>query len=119
MDSGRGKIIGKWGEDQACAFLIRHGFFVKERNFYSTVGELDIIAQKGEDYYFVEVKTRAIGDLATDLSITAVKKHKMGKTVRKYCYQRNIPETGIILAGLIVVYNRLLQKTTFRFAVFI
>lgn len=119
MDSGRGKIIGKWGEDQACAFLIRHGFFVKERNFYSTVGELDIIAQKGGDYYFVEVKTRAVGELASDLAITSNKKHKMEKTVRKYCYQRNIAETGIILAGLLVVYNRFLQKTNFRFAIFI
>ncbi|MFA6547364.1 MAG: YraN family protein [Candidatus Magasanikbacteria bacterium] len=118
MDVGRGKIIGKWGEDQACAFLIRHGFFVKERNFFSTVGELDIIAEKGGDYYFVEVKTRAEGDLASDLAITQAKKHKLEKTVRKYCYQRNIEETGIMLAGLLVVYNRFLQKTSFRFVVF-
>ncbi len=118
MNSGRGKIIGKWGEDQACAFLIRHGFFVKERNFYSTVGELDIVAQKGGDYYFVEVKTRATGELASDLAITSAKKHKLGKTVLKYCYQRNIVETGIILAGLMVVYDNFLHKINFRFAIF-
>lgn len=118
MDSGRGKKIGKWGEDQACAFLIRHGFFIIERNFFSTVGELDIVAKKGEDYYFVEVKTRAEGDLASDLAITSAKKHKMEKTVRKYCYQRNVPDTGIVLAGLLVVYNRFLQKVIFRYAIF-
>lgn len=118
MDSGRGKKIGKWGEDQACAFLIRHGFFIKERNFYSTVGELDVIAQKDGDYYFVEVKTRIAGDLASDLAITSAKKHKLEKTVLKYCYQRNIVETGIILAGLMVVYNSFLRKVTFRFAIF-
>lgn len=118
MDSGRGKRIGKWGEDQACAFLKRHGFFIMERNYFSTVGELDIIAKKGEDYYFVEVKTRAEGGMATDLSITLAKKMKMEKTVRKYCYQRNIAETGIVMAGLMVVYNRLLKKVVFQYAIF-
>lgn len=118
MDSGRGKKIGRWGEDQACAFLIRHGFFIKERNFYSTVGELDIIAEKDGDYYFVEVKTRAVGELASDLAITSAKKHKLKKTVLKYCYQRNISETGIILASLLVIYSFFLKKASFRFVVF-
>ncbi len=118
MDSGRGKKIGKWGEDQACAFLIRRGFFIIERNFFSTVGELDIIAKKGDDYYFVEVKTRAEGELASDLAITPAKKYKMEKTVRKYCYQRSVPETGIVLAGLLIVYNRLSQKVVFHYAIF-
>jgi len=118
MDSGRGKKIGKWGEDQACAFLIRHGFFIKDRNFYSTVGELDVVAQKGGDYYFVEVKTRADGEFANDLAITVSKKHKIQKTVRKYCYENDIPEVGIVLVGIIVVYNRLAKKVSIRFVVF-
>lgn len=118
MDKGRGKEVGKWGEDQACAFLKRHGFFVKERNFYSTVGELDIIAEKDGDYYFIEVKTRAEGEMASDLAITPTKKHKLEKTTKKYCYVRSIPETGILLAGLIVTYNKISKKVSFRFAVF-
>jgi len=118
MNSGRGKIVGKWGEDQACAFLTRHGFFIKERNFYSTVGEIDIIAQKDGDYYFVEVKTRVMGELANDLAITSAKKHKLDKTVRKYCYVRSVPDVGILLAGLLVIYDYFSQKVSFRFVIF-
>ena len=114
----RGKEIGKWGENQACAFLLRHGFFVKERNFYSTVGELDIIAIKDGDYYFVEVKTRAAGELASDLAITPAKKHKLEKTVKKYCYVRGVPDTGLILAGLIITYNKIDRSVSFRMAIF-
>ena len=40
------------------------------------------------------------------------------KTVQKYCYQRSVPETGIVLAGLLVVYNRLSQKAVFHYAIF-
>lgn len=116
--SGRGKAVGKWGENLACAFLERHRFFIKERNFYSTVGELDIVAVKDEDYYFIEVKTRAAGELATDLAITLSKKRKLEKTVRKYCYARNVPDTGLILAGLLVIYDIKTNKVSFRFAIF-
>ena len=118
MDSGRGKKIGKWGEDQACAFLIRHGFFIKDRNFYSTVGELDIVAVKDDDYYFVEVKTRVKGELASDLSITSAKKHKMKKTIRKYCFVRNVPDTGLVSAGLLIVYDRFSKHVMFRMVIF-
>lgn len=118
MNPGRGKVIGKWGEDQACAFLIRHGFFIKDRNFYCTVGELDIVAQKDNDYYFIEVKTRMAGELASDLAITPSKKHKLKKTVGKYCYEKDIAEAGLILAGLMVIYDNFLKKVTFKFSVF-
>lgn len=116
--SGRGKTIGKWGEDLACAFLERHRFFIKERNFYSTVGELDIVAIKDGDYYFVEVKTRKNGELATDLAITPHKRHKLEKTIRKYCYAHSVPDTGLVLAGLLVIYDLGAKKVSFRFVVF-
>jgi putative endonuclease len=116
--SRRDKIIGQWGEDQACAFLQRHGFFIRERNFYSTVGELDIIACKDDDYYFVEVKTRTKNELATDLSITATKKYKMQKTVRKYCYVRSLVPAGLLLCGLLVIYEKFSKIVTFRMVIF-
>lgn len=115
--SRRAKDLGEWGENLACAFLERHGFFVRERNYYSTVGELDIIAIKNDDYYFVEVKTRVAGELATDLAITMEKKHKLQKTIKKYCYQRNVPDTGLILAGLLVTYNRANSAAAIRLVI--
>jgi putative endonuclease len=42
--------LGKWGEDQAVGFLQRQGFEIWERNYNSTVGEIDIVAQKGGVY---------------------------------------------------------------------
>lgn len=54
--------IGRTGEDFASDYLISLGYHIKERNFRTKLGELDIIAEKGGIIYFVEVKTR-IGDL--------------------------------------------------------
>lgn len=49
--------IGKIGEDLACLFLKKHGYAVINRNYWKKWGEIDIVAQRGRDLRFVEVKT--------------------------------------------------------------
>ena len=105
MVRGGKKKIGEWGENLACAFLCRRGFKIIERNYYTTVGEIDIVAKLGDDFYFVEVKTRRAGEMANDLAITAEKWRRFEKTVGRYCCKHQI-EGGIILAALIVAFDR-------------
>lgn len=109
--------LGKWGEDRAVEFLQRQEFGILERNYNSTVGEIDIVASKGDDLYFVEVKTRAAGPFAFDVALTRDKKRKMTKTVRRYCSQKNINDRGIILASLLVTVDKAHKKVNFRLAV--
>ncbi len=113
--SRHNKNVGDWGEEQACGFLERHGFGVVERNYYTTMGEIDIIACKGDDYYFIEVKTRRDYELANDTAVTQSKKIKLQKAVRAYCYARNIKDKSIILAGLIIEIKKAVQKVSFHF----
>lgn len=115
--SRRGKNIGDWGESQACEFLIRKGFVIIERNYHATVGEIDIVARQGDDFYFIEVKTRLEGELANDLAITYEKKRRLDKTVRHYCYHRGIGEVGLITAGLIVYVDKANKTVKFRLVV--
>lgn len=49
--------IGALGEDAACQFLVKRGFKIIERNYRKKWGEIDIIAEKGSEVRFVEVKT--------------------------------------------------------------
>lgn len=51
---------GELGEEIACKFLIKHGFSILERNYTKKWGEIDIVAQKGEKRYFVEVKSKQV-----------------------------------------------------------
>lgn len=113
----RNKDLGDWGELQASKFLERHGFEIVERNYFTPTGEIDIVAKKGGDYYFVEVKTRREAELANDLSITYFKKHRLQKTVKSYCFYRKIGDASLILAGLIISANRATGKVWFRFVV--
>ena len=55
--------IGELGEEIACNFLVKHDYLILERNYTKKWGEIDIIAQKGEKRYFVEVKSKSVSSL--------------------------------------------------------
>ena len=50
--------LGIAGEDLASEYLRAHGFQILERNVRTRFGEIDIVAKKKGEWYFVEVKTR-------------------------------------------------------------
>lgn len=52
------KDFGDQGEEAAARYLEQHGCRILERQFRTKVGEIDIIAEKGGELIFVEVKTR-------------------------------------------------------------
>lgn len=56
--STRKAIVGRWGEQVAERFLQTHGYNILARNARTPYGELDLVAQSGEEIVFVEVKTR-------------------------------------------------------------
>lgn len=49
---------GSSGEDIATDYLRKQGFTIVTRNFRTRVGEIDIIAKRGDKLHFVEVKAR-------------------------------------------------------------
>ena len=54
--------IGALGEAAAAEYLVSLGYTVKERNFCTPTGEIDIIALDGDRTVFVEVKARTVGN---------------------------------------------------------
>lgn len=113
MLKGRKKKIGQWGEELACTWMKKKGFIIIERNYYTTVGEIDIIARLGDDFYFVEVKTRRAGVMASDLAITAEKWRRLEKTVGRYCWKNGVIG-GIILAALIIAVDNIKNTANLR-----
>ena len=49
---------GEIGEKIAVKFLVKHGFEIVEQNHSHKLGEIDIVAQKQNVLYLVEVKTQ-------------------------------------------------------------
>ncbi len=79
------KISGECGETAAVEYLKKKKYKILERNFSAKTGEIDIIAQKGEDLVFVEVKTRSSEKFGTPAqAVTYYKKRNFVNTAKWY-----------------------------------
>ncbi|HLG10977.1 MAG TPA: YraN family protein, partial [Dehalococcoidia bacterium] len=54
----RARSLGNFGERVAASHLESKGYAILERNWSSPEGEIDIIASRGTDLVFVEVRSR-------------------------------------------------------------
>lgn len=86
------RVIGNKGEEISCNFLLRKGFEIVTRNYYSQHGEIDIIAQKNNTIIFVEVKTRNKGFDTAFKSVSASKQKKMHNTAAHFLAKNTLYE---------------------------
>ncbi|PIR20044.1 MAG: YraN family protein [Deltaproteobacteria bacterium CG11_big_fil_rev_8_21_14_0_20_47_16] len=71
---------GWWGERLACSYLEGCGMQIVARNVRTPLGEIDCVAQKGRELYFVEIKTRTGGRAGR--AIEQIPWHKQKRLVR-------------------------------------
>ena len=101
--------IGNFGEDSAVKYLRRKHYRILERNYVTGKLELDIIARKGKEIVFVEVKTRSVQSLDSDMPYgrpsDAVNLEKRRNTVNAaYAYMRQNPCNLNMRVDVIEVY---------------
>jgi putative endonuclease len=71
---------GNEAEQVACNHLAKNGYRIITRNFNCRVGEIDIIAQNGEDLVFVEV--RSWNSSATVNPLDTISRRKQERVIR-------------------------------------
>jgi putative endonuclease len=85
MTNDRRHLLGKLGENLACAELQRRGYALIERRYRTRVGEIDIVARDGDAIVIVEVKTRE-GDVygGGAAAVTSWKQRRIGQMAVDY-----------------------------------
>ena len=82
---GARKQLGDAGEEIAARELIQRGYLVRDRNWRSAEGELDIVARQGQTLVFVEVRTRRGDRFGTpEDSITPAKRAHLVAAAQAY-----------------------------------
>jgi putative endonuclease len=82
---------GSTGEDLASQFLEKNGLKILTRNYRFERGEIDIIAEDGEEIVFVEVKARRTSSYGTpEDAVTDEKQDQIRTVAEGYLYEKNI-----------------------------
>lgn len=113
--------IGEIGENIATKFLVKHGFSILDRNYTKKWGEIDIIAEKTNKLYFIEVKSVSRETLNTFIpksyndsderyqhrpedNMHPWKLKRLSRTIQTYLLNKNVPDEKEWQVDLIVVY---------------
>jgi putative endonuclease len=76
---------GVEGESRAAAFLASAGWTIMERNYRTRTGEIDIIAGRGDEVAFVEVKSwGSLPPAELEHSIDARKQRRIAGAAREF-----------------------------------
>jgi putative endonuclease len=84
--SGASTVVkGRAGEDRAARFLTETGWRLLARNYRSRWGEIDIVARRGGEIGFFEVKSwTALPRGELEHSLTARKRSRIIRTARAF-----------------------------------
>ena len=86
-------LLGRWGEKQAAGYLHQKGYRLLAAGYRCRMGEIDLIAQKGRELAFVEVKLRRNANFAEPREqVTAAKQRRILLAARHFLAQH--PEYG-------------------------
>ena len=98
------KIYGDQSEDLATLFLEQEGFIILERNYFARkLGEIDIIAQKGDVLHFIEVKSGK-ADFDPIYNITPAKLRKVINSSHYYMKSKKL-DMAFSIDALIIRYD--------------
>lgn len=87
------KRLGSFGENIAVNYLKNIGYKVLERNFRSSQGEVDIIAEDGGFLVFLEIKNYSFRSFSSPIfAIRKSKRESIIHAARYYLYKKNIRE---------------------------
>ncbi|HEV7423652.1 MAG TPA: YraN family protein [Candidatus Paceibacterota bacterium] len=116
--------IGEIGENIAVKFLVKHGFLILDRNYTKKWGEIDIIAEKENKIYFIEVKSVSRPNLENinseidqynpEDNMHPWKLKRLSRTIQTYLLSKNIDEKAKEMdwqVDLLIVFLSLKDKT--------
>lgn len=112
--------IGEIGENVAVKFLMKHSFSILDRNYTKKWGEIDIVAEKDNKIYFIEVKSvscetldnvlRETSDYRPEENMHPWKLKRLARVIQTYLLSKNLEKEWQV--DLLVVFLNLKDKTT-------
>jgi len=99
-------MLGNKAEDKAVKYLKRRSFRIIERNFRHRLGEIDIIAEDGNELVIIEVRSGHKGLFHDPVeSITAAKIGRLRRLAMLWLYNHGLSERNVRFDVIIVEFS--------------
>ncbi len=109
------KYLGQLGEQIAVRYLSQRGYHILERNYHCHWGELDIVAEKEQRLYFVEVKTRtSLSHGRPEEALTYYKRRAFFRAVQIYLRDRGLSDYSWQLDVLAILLEAARSRAQIR-----
>ena len=107
------KKLGHFGESLAAQLLQEKGYEIIEQNWRSAHGEIDLIAKAGQEWVFVEVKTRTTTDAGHPVdAIDATKQRRMTQAALAYLKSHGLLEHAARFDAVAVTWPDNVRRPT-------
>lgn len=108
------QTLGREGEDLAVAHLRTMGFRAVDRNVRTRFGEIDIVASRKGEYYFVEVKARQDDSRGEAVeNFPPFRQERLRKMAMAYAQREKIADGYLHLSLLGIDWSDTVPKITF------
>jgi putative endonuclease len=99
-------VLGREGESIACDLYLRSGYQIVERNFRCDLGELDVVARRGDLIVFCEVKSRRSDRWGNPAeAVGALKQLRIRKLAGRWLADRRVRAKDIRFDVVSVVFE--------------
>jgi len=101
------QIVGRVGENFACEYLKKLGYKIIDRNYLKKWGEIDIVAKKGNNIHFLEVKTvtRVTNSYyRPEDNVHSWKLQRLGRVIQSYLLDKDISDNIEWQFDVVTVY---------------
>lgn len=107
------KIFGAQGEAYVAEYLEKDGYVIIDRNYKKMHGEIDLIACKGNEIAFIEVKTRS--NMHTDLDnlVSPAQQRKIIATAKTYVAEHDLVDYVWRFDAALLIGTSPYQKLTY------
>jgi putative endonuclease len=107
------RLLGDAGEVIAGDFLKNKGFVICDTNYQKPWGEIDIVAKKGSEIHFIEVKTQSVNSSVNTFDfyeaeerVDYYKRTKLRRIIETYLLEKHFTECDYCVDVLAIYLNK-------------
>jgi len=98
--------LGRRGESLAWDYLVKHGYKILDKNYRCSIGEIDVVAEKGKRVAIIEIRTRSTNRFGhPEESVNIHKQRRLTRLAQWYLKDKKKMNASVSFNVLAIILN--------------